>query len=380
MTAMQRKTPAVFFRGGTSKAVFFRAEDVPADVEERNRMLRAVMGSPDPYGRQLDGLGGGISSLSKAMWVERSTRNDADVDYTFAQIGIRDDVVDMSSNCGNMTSAVAPFAVEEGIFPVPDGPAMVRMFNTNTKKVVHAHFTIQDGRAVSTGDMEIPGVSGTGAPMRLDWMDPAGTAGRGVLPTGKPQETFSAPGFGEFPGSIVDAASVCVYVPASAFGLTCAESPMAIDDMKEVMAGMEYVRRDAAVRAGLAATPDAAAQASPRVALIAPPVTYKTLAGTEIAAEEYTIAVRVASMENIHRAVQVTGAMSISAGLVVEGTLLNEMAVNLDTKGDLKIGNPSGVLATRADAQKNADGSWNLISTSAYRTFRRIMDGHVYHP
>ena len=380
MTIMQRKTPAVFFRGGTSKAVFFRAEDVPADVEERNRMLRAVMGSPDPYGRQLDGLGGGISSLSKAMWVERSTRNDADVDYTFAQIGIRDDVVDMSSNCGNMTSAVAPFAVEEGIFPVPDGPAMVRMFNTNTKKVVHAHFTVQDGRAVSTGDMEIPGVSGTGAPMRLDWMDPAGTAGRGVLPTGKPQETFSAPGFGEFPGSIVDAASVCVYVPASAFGLTCAESPMAIDDMKEVMAGMEYVRRDAAVRAGLAATPDAAAQASPRVALIAPPVTYKTLAGTEIAAEEYTIAVRVASMENIHRAVQVTGAMSISAGLVVEGTLLNEMAVNLDTKGDLKIGNPSGVLATRADAQKNADGSWNLISTSAYRTFRRIMDGHVYHP
>ncbi len=380
MTIMQRKTPAVFFRGGTSKAVFFRAEDVPTDVEERNRMLRAVMGSPDPYGRQLDGLGGGISSLSKAMWVERSTRNDADVDYTFAQVGIRDDVVDMSSNCGNMTSAVAPFAVEEGIFPVADGPAMVRMFNTNTKKVVHAHFTVQDGRAVSTGDMEIPGVSGTGAPMRLDWMDPAGTAGRGVLPTGKLQETFSAPGFGEFPGSIVDAASVCVYVPASAFGLTCAESPMAIDDMKEVMAGMEYVRRDAAVRAGLAATPEAAAQASPRVALIAPPVAYKTLAGTEIAAEDYNIAVRVASMENIHRAVQVTGAMSISAGLVVEGTLLNEMAVNLDTKGDLKIGNPSGVLATRADARKNADGSWNLVSTSAYRTFRRIMDGHVYHP
>ncbi|PIW31067.1 MAG: PrpF family protein [Rhodospirillales bacterium CG15_BIG_FIL_POST_REV_8_21_14_020_66_15] len=380
MNVLQRKTPAVFFRGGTSKAVFFRAEDVPEDADERNRMLRAVMGSPDPYGRQLDGLGGGISSLSKAMWVTRSTRNDADVDYTFAQIGIRDDVVDMSSNCGNMTSAVAPFAVEEGIFPVPDGPAMVRMFNTNTRKIVHAHFTVQDGRAVSTGDMEIPGVSGMGAPMRLDWMDPAGTAGRGVLPTGRLQETFSAPGFGEFPGSVVDAASVCVYVPAAAFGLTCAETPMAIDAMTEVMAALEHVRRDAAVRAGLAATPDAAAQASPRVAVIAPPVAYKTLAGTEIAPADYNIAVRVASMENIHRAVQVTGAMSISAALVIEGTLVNDMARGLDLTADLRIGNPSGVLATRADARKNADGSWNLVSTSAYRTFRRIMDGHVYHP
>jgi len=147
-----------------------------------------------------------------------------------------------------------------------------------------------------------------------------------------------------------------------------------------VMAAMEHVRRDAAVRAGMAETPEAAAQAAPRVALIAPPVAYKTLAGTEINADEYNIAVRVASMENIHRAVQVTGAMSISAGLVVEGTLLNEMAVDLDTSDDLKIGNPSGVLRTRADAQKNPDGSWNLVSTTAYRTFRRIMDGHVYHP
>ncbi len=380
MTALPRKTPAVFYRGGTSKAVFFKAEDVPENIEERDTMLCAVMGSPDPYGRQLDGLGGGISSLSKAMWVKKSTRNDADVDYTFAQVGIRDGVIDLSSNCGNMTSTVGPFAIEEGIFPLPDGPAMVRMFNTNTNKIVHAHFTIQDGRAVSTGDMEIPGVSGTGAPMRLDWMDPAGTAGRGVLPTGKAQETFSAPGFGEFPGSIVDAAAVCVYIPASVFGLTCAESPMAIDAMPEVMAAMEHVRRDAAVRAGMAETPEAAAQAAPRVALIAPPVPYKTLAGTEIRADEYNIAVRVASMENIHRAVQVTGAMSISAGLVVEGTLLNEMAVDLDTSEDLKIGNPSGVLRTRADARKNPDGSWNLVSTTAYRTFRRIMDGYVYHP
>ncbi|MEK9673495.1 MAG: PrpF domain-containing protein [Rhodospirillaceae bacterium] len=379
MNALPRKTPAVFFRGGTSKAVFFRAEDVPADVEERNAMLRAVMGSPDPYGRQLDGLGGGISSLSKAMWVERSKSNDADVDYTFAQVGIRDDVVDMSSNCGNMTSAVAPFAVEEGIFPVPDGDAMVRMFNTNTKKVVHAHFRVQDGRAVSTGDMEIPGVSGTGAPMRLDWMDPAGTAGRGVLPTGKAQETFSAPGFGEFPGSIVDAASVCVYVPASAFGLTCAESPMTIDAMTDAMTALEHVRRDAAVRAGMAETPEAATQAAPRVAIIAPPVAYKTLAGVEVSPDAYNIAIRVVSMENVHRAIQVTGAMSVSAALVVEGTLVNQMARNLDPTGEFKIGNPSGVLTSRADASKDG-ADWKIKSVTAFRTFRRIMDGHVYHP
>lgn len=379
MNNLPRKTPAVFYRGGTSKAVFFKAEDVPDDVGERNRMLLAVLGSPDPYGRQLDGLGGGISSLSKVMWVERSRRNDADVDYTFAQIGVRDDVVDLSSNCGNMTSAVAPFAVEEGIFPVPDGDAMVRMFNTNTKKVVHAHFQVRDGRAVSTGDMEIPGVSGTGAPMRLEWMDPAGTQGRGVLPTGLAQETFSAPGFGEFPGTIVDAASVCVYIPAAAFGLTCGESPMAIDDMHEVMAGLEHVRRDAAVRAGMSETPEAADQGAPRVAVIAKPLVYTALDGRIIDPSTYDIAIRMVAMGNCHRAIPLTGAMCVSAGLVVDGTILNEMAGAPDPAGELRIGNPSGALTAKADAARE-NGQWKIKSATAFRTFRRIMDGHVYHP
>ncbi len=379
MTALPNKTPAVFFRGGTSKAIFFKAEDVPEDEGQRDDMLRAVMGSPDPYGRQLDGLGGGISSLSKAMWVGRSTRNDADVDYTFAQIGIRDGVIDLSSNCGNMTSAVAPFAVEEGIFPVPDGDAMVRMFNTNTKKVVHAHFQVQDGRAVSTGDMEIPGVSGAGAPMRLDWMDPAGTLGRGVLPTGQPQETFSAPGFGEFPGTIVDAACVCVYVPAAAFGLTCGETPMEIDAKADVMAALEHVRRDAAVRAGMCDHPDDTDQGAPRVAVIAPPLEYTALDGRAVEAAAYQVAVRMVAMGNCHRAIPLTGAMCVSAGLVVDGTLLNKMAGAPDPSAALKIGNPSGVLTAEAKASKTSDG-WNIVSTTAYRTFRRIMDGFVYHP
>lgn len=375
----QRKTKAVFYRGGTSKAVFFHADDMPEDTAERDAMLMAVMGTPDPYGRQLDGLGGGISSLSKAMWVERSTRNDADVDYTFAQIGVEQPIVDMSANCGNMTSAVAPFAVEEGIFPVPDGEALVRMYNTNTRKIIHARFTVEDGMAVSTGELEIPGVSGTGAPMRLDFMDPAGVAGRGVLPTGERQETFDAPGFGEVPGSIVDAASIGVFVPAESFGLTGAESPEAIEVRTDVMAALEVVRREAARRAGMCDDPADAPHAAPRVGLAASPTAFTALDGRGYEPDAFNIAIRMVSMGRLHRAVQITSAMCISAGLALPGSLLNEMAVGLDPTADLKIGNPSGVLATRADVRRT-DGGLDVVSTTAYRTFRRIMAGHVYHP
>ena len=204
----ERKTPAVFYRGGTSKAVFFHSHDLPEDPVERDQMLLHVLGSPDPYGRQLNGLGGGISSLSKAMWVERSKRNDADIDYTFAQIAVREPVVDYSANCGNMSSSVGQFAVEEGIFPVPDGDVIIRMYNTNTDICVHSRFRIEDARAVTRGDIEIPGVFGTGAPVQLDFQDPSRVTGRGLLPTGYVQETIDAPGFGEVPVSIVDAAAL----------------------------------------------------------------------------------------------------------------------------------------------------------------------------
>lgn len=190
---VQRRIPAVFMRGGTSKAVMLKRADLPADEGLWADMFTAMLGSPDPYGRQLDGMGGGISSLSKICILAPSERPDADVDYTFAQVSVSGRHVDFSGNCGNMSSAVGPFAVDEGLVAVPDdGDVLVRIFNTNSGKIIHARFAVRDGEAVVEGELRLPGVSTRGAPVRLDFLDPASTAGRGILPAGAPVVTLEA--------------------------------------------------------------------------------------------------------------------------------------------------------------------------------------------
>lgn len=375
----ERKTRAVFYRGGTSKAVMFRSGDLPPAAEDRDRLLLNVLGSPDPYGRQLNGLGGGVSSLSKALWVERSRRNDADIDYTFAQIAVDAPVVDYAANCGNMSSAVAPFAVEEGIFPVDDGEAMVRMYNVNTDKCVHAHFAVEGGRAVTEGDTEIPGVPGTGAPVRLDFLDPGGTVGKGLLPTGAAQETVETAGFGAVPVSVVDAAVIGAFVPAENFGLTGAEPPEEIEARGDVMAALDDIRREAAVRVGMCESPVDAPLAAPRIALVAAPARFTALDGRTFEPDSFDIAVRMVSMGKIHRAVMVTGAMCLAAAAAVEGAVPNTLATGTDGEGRLRIGNPSGVTPAAAAVSKR-NGAWHAASTSALRTCRRLMEGFVYHP
>ena len=375
----ESKTPAVFYRGGTSKAVFFHTSDLPDDPGERDQMLLRVLGSPDPYGRQLNGLGGGISSLSKAMWVERSKRNDADIDYTFAQIAIGEPVVDYSTNCGNMSSAVGQFAIEEGIFPVPDGDAVIRMYNTNTDICVHSHFKVEDGHAVTQGDLEIPGVFGNGAPVRLEFQDPSRVTGRGLLPTGHVREGIDAPGFGEVPVSIVDAAALCVFVPAEVFGLKATESPEEIEAKGDVMAGLDVIRREAAVRAGFSETTDATPLAAPRVAIVASPSNFTSLDGREHNRQDFDLAVRMISMGTVHRAVMVTAAMCLAAASAIEGSVPNLFASSDGDEGTLKLGNPSGITSMGACVSKD-NGAWQAKSTSIMRTCRRLMDGHVYHP
>lgn len=375
----ESKTSAVFYRGGTSKAVFFQPHDLPENPDDRDRMLLHVLGSPDPYGRQLNGLGGGVSSLSKAMWVKRSKRNDADIDYTFAQIAVDRPVVDYSANCGNMTSAVGQFAVEEGIYPVPDGEAVIRMYNTNTDICVHSHFKVEDGRAVVQGDLEIPGVYGTGAPVRLEFQDPARVTGRGLLPTGHVQETIDVPGFGAVPVSIVDAAALGVFVPAEIFGLKASESPQDIETKADIMAALEVIRREAAVRAGLSETAEAAPLSAPRVAIVASPSTFTSLDGRVHKPEDFDLAVRMASLGTIHRAVMVTGAMCLAAAALIEGSVPYECAYGTGDDGTVRIGNPSGITVMGASISKET-GTWQAKSTSVMRTCRRLMDGFVYHP
>lgn len=375
----QRKTPAVFYRGGTSKAVFFHPADLPADIEERDRMLLHVMGSPDPYGRQLDGLGGGLSSVSKAMWIERSSRNDADIDYTFAQVAVDRPVVDYSANCGNMSSAVGQFAIEEGVFPVTDGEATIRMYNTNTDICVHSSFKVEGGQAITAGDLEIPGVSGTGAPVRLDFMDPSRVTGRGLLPTGNVQDVISAPGFGDLAVSIVDATALGVFVAAEGFGLTGREQTREIEERTDIMAALDVVRREAAVLAGLSEKPQDAPLASPRVALVAPPSSYTSLDGRKHDAQSFDLAVRMASMETVHRAVMVTGAMCLAAATLIDGSVPNQLASGLGDNGDVRLGNPSGVTVVGASVSRD-NGVWKAEKTTILRTSRHLMDGFVYHP
>src|SRR6185503_10851338 len=205
--SMQRPIPAVFMRGGTSKAIMFHARDLPQDRAAWDDIFLAAMGSPDPNGRQLNGMGGGISSLSKVCILAPSARDDADIDYTFAQVQIREAAVDYRGNCGNMSSAVGPFAVDEGIVRPNGDTAVVRVFNTNTQKIIRSTFPLDDGRAATDGDLTIPGVAGTGAPVRLDFLAPGGATTGKLLPTGRPTDRLDVPGIGPIEVSMVDAAN-----------------------------------------------------------------------------------------------------------------------------------------------------------------------------
>ena len=207
----QLKIPAVFMRGGTSNAVVFHAKDLPRDRAQWDEIFLAAIGSPDPYGRQLDGMGGGVSSLSKVCVVGPSSRPDADIDYTFAQVQVKEAKVDYGANCGNMSSAMGPFAVDEGLVKVSGQDALVRVHNTNTKKIIWSRFPLDDGLAAVDGDLAIPGVAGTGAPVKLEFREPGGATTGKLLPTGNVADTLDVPGFGKFRVSMVDAANACVF-------------------------------------------------------------------------------------------------------------------------------------------------------------------------
>ncbi len=264
--------PAVFMRGGTSRAVMFHARDLPERVAW-DPIFLAAMGSPDPNGRQLDGMGGGISSLSKICILAASDRADADIDYTFAQVQIREAAVDYRANCGNMSSAVGPFAVDEGLVQTTGDTAVVRIFNTNTGKIIRSTFPLRNGRAAMDGDLAIPGVAGTGAPIRLDFLSPGGSLTGRLLPTGNVRDWLELPGLGSIEVSIVDAAKPCVLLRARDLGLSGTELPDWLDANPALLGRLEAIRRAAALAIGLAATPEqaAASRATPGIGFVAPP-------------------------------------------------------------------------------------------------------------
>ena len=366
--------PASFWRGGTSKGVFFHARDLPTSRAEIDPIVLAVLGTPDPYGRQLNGMGGGISSLSKAVIIGPSTHPDADVDYTFIQVAVDRPMTDWSGNCGNLSSVVGPFAIDEGLVKVEDGETTVRFHQTNTKKIIHARFRVENGRAVVAGDMDIPGVAGTAAPVRLDFVNPGGATTGKLLPTGNVLDTIMIEGHGAFVASMIDASHPTVFVRASDFGLTGIESPDAIEADDRLMALLDVVRRRAGVIMGLGETPESVGLMSPRIAMVAAPQAF-TAIDKSLFDDRHDIATRMISMEKPHRAVPLASALCLAVACRIEGTLPNLLARRGDPGAPIRVGNPSGVLAFGADVRH--DGGWIADSAGVYRTARCLMKGAV---
>ncbi|MGE4220044.1 MAG: 2-methylaconitate cis-trans isomerase PrpF family protein [Alphaproteobacteria bacterium] len=377
---MTYKIPAAFIRGGTSKGVFFKADDLPPEQAARDAIFLQALGSPDPYQRQLNGMGGGLSSVSKAVIVGRSARPDADVDYTFIQVAVDRPVADYSQSCGNLSSSVGPFAVEEGLIAATDGPTTVRVYNTNTDKLYHAHFEVRDGHAVETGDFEMSGVSGTGARVRLDYLHPGGARTAAFLPTGKAAEPLRLPDGKAVQASLVDATSPVVFVAAEDMGVSGIEAPEALEADTRLMTALESLRRAAGVAMGMAETPEAVALSSPKIALVAPPRGYRTIGGEAVAAGDYDIAVRIVSMERMHRAVTGTGGMCLAAACQVTGSVPNRIARPLPPGQDIRIGTPSGAMTVAANVRQDDTGRWQVDSVTVYRTQRRLMEGKVVLP
>jgi 2-methylaconitate isomerase len=372
--------PAVFMRGGTSRAVMFHTRDLP-DRDEWDPIFLAAMGSPDPNGRQLNGMGGGISSLSKVCVLAPSERIDADIDYTFAQVQIRESRVDYRSNCGNMSSAVGPFAVDEGIVRPNRDIAVVRIFNTNTGKIIRSTFPLEDGRAATDGDLAIPGVAGTGAPVRLDFLAPGGATTGKLLPTGQPTDWLDVPGVGRIEVSMVDAANACVFVRARDLGLTGCELPEELERDAALLEKLQAIRRLASVAMGIARD-DAEARtiaAVPIIGFVAPPMGAPTLSGDAIMAEQVNLTARFLSNGQPHRALPLTASLCTAVAARIAGTLAAE-ALGSGASDEVRIAMPSGILTVGADVEHEADGQWVAHSGAFYRTARRLFDGRIYVP
>ncbi len=373
-----RRLPAVFMRGGTSKAIMFRADDLPPDRADWDAIFLAAMGSPDPNGRQLDGMGGGLSSLSKICIVGPPSRPDADVDFTFAQIGVGEAVVDYSGNCGNMSAAIGPFAIEEGLIATPaDGEATVRIHNTNTSKIIVARFPIVAGMLAADGDFELDGVAGTAAPIKLEFVDPGGAKTGKLLPTGAAADRLDIPGLGPIEASCVDAGNPAVFVASEDVGMTGVESPDALERDAAFLERMEAIRLAASVRMGLASDLAAAARipSIPKVAMVCAARDAPTLSGRALSAADMDINIRMISVGQPHRAVPITGAICLAVAARVPGTIPHRLCGA--ASGALRIGHASGTILVDAAVSEDADGLPKADYGAVYRSARRLFEGAV---
>ncbi|MBV2121416.1 MAG: 2-methylaconitate cis-trans isomerase PrpF [Candidatus Thiodiazotropha sp. (ex Ctena orbiculata)] len=383
----QIKIPATYMRGGTSKGVFFNLSDLPEAAQQpgetRDQLLLRVIGSPDPYGKQTDGMGGATSSTSKTVILAKSNQPDHDVDYLFGQVAIDKAFVDWSGNCGNLTAAVGSFAIASGLVAperVPDnGIAVVRIWQKNIEKTIVAHVPITNGEVQETGDFELDGVTYPAAEVKIEFMSPVDPS-EAMFPTGNLVDDLEVPGIGTFRATMINAGIPTIFLNADEIGYTGTELQEAINGDPAALERFETIRAHGAIRMGLISdvTEAAARQHTPKVAFVAPAASYTASSGKAVAAEEIDLNVRALSMGKLHHAMMGTAAVAIGTAAAIPGTLVNLVAGGGDREA-VTFGHPSGTLKVGAAASQQ-DGNWIVEKVVMSRSARILMEGVVRIP
>lgn len=381
----QLRIPAIYMRGGTSKGVFFHLRDLPTDPAVRNQLLLRVIGSPDPYGKHIDGMGGATSSTSKVVIVSPSTRNDCDVDYLFGQVAIDKPLIDWSGNCGNLTSAVGPFAISEGlVVPPHEGHATVRIWQANIGRKIVAHVPVSGGAVLEEGNFELDGVTFPAAEVEIEFLDPGGGDDEvdAMFPTGNVAELMDVPGTGPVQATLINAGIPTVFVPAAALGLTGTEMQGAVNENPDLLARCERVRAQGAVMMGLAGDLHEASTKqlhTPKLCFVSPPQSYVASNGKAVDATEISLTARVLSMGRLHHAMTGTGAVAIAVAAAIPGTLVQQVRRVGTEPSRVRFGHPSGTLSVGAEARL-VNGKWVVTKAVMSRSARRLMEGWVCVP
>lgn len=393
MAKVQIKIPATYMRGGTSKGVFFRLQDLPPAAQQpgaaRDALLLRVIGSPDPYGKQTDGMGGATSSTSKTVILSRSDKAEHDVDYLFGQVAIDKPFIDWSGNCGNLTAAVGAFAISNGLVDperIPDnGICSVRIWQANISKTIIAHIPIANGQVVECGDFELDGVTFPAAEVQIEFLDPADDSDGGAMfPTGNLVDELELPddlvAGGKLKATLINAGIPTIFVNAADLGYSGTELQDAINGDANAMARFELLRAYGAIRMGLIETIEQAQarQHTPKIAFVAPPANYTASSGKPVNASEIDLLVRALSMGKLHHAMMGTAAVAIATAACIPGTLVN-LAAGGGERGQVRFGHPSGTLRVGAEAQCNS-GHWQVSKVIMSRSARVLMEGTVRVP
>lgn len=383
----QLRIPAVYMRGGTSKGVFFLAGDLPSDTALRECILLRVIGSPDRYGKHIDGMGGATSSTSKVVIVSRSSRGDCDVDYLFGQVAIDRPMIDWSGNCGNLTAAVGPFAISSGLVSAPtNGMAKVRIWQANIARKIVAHVPMKHGAVVEEGEFELDGVAFPSAEIRIEFIDPAvddGAAGASgaMFPTGRRIDVLNVPGVGRVEATLINVGNPTIFIDASVLGLKGTELQGDVNGNASLLAKAEAIRALSSMTMGLASSVDEATSQrphTPKLVFVASPSGYIASDGKKIDADSIDVLARIFSMGALHHAMTGTGAVALAAAAAIPGTVVSRI-VEVRPAGTVRFGHPSGTLSVGAETIER-DGDWTVTKVTMSRSARRLMEGCVRIP